>query len=130
MEPGERYLFLTLDRTISRLDLQTGELRVVSAPEEASLGSDGLYFVDGSLVVVKPRLRQVARLFLNESLDAVVRFEVLAEGHPDFAYPTTGVVVGDALVFVATSFADSPRDPESARQHGDVLIHRLLLGVT
>jgi hypothetical protein len=128
LDPGERYLFLTLDRTISRLDLQTGDLKEVSAPEEAALGSDGIYFVDGSLVVVKPRFRQVARLFLNESLDAVERVEVLADGHPDFAYPTTGVLRGDALIFVATSFADSPRNPEVGEQHGDVLIHQVSLG--
>ena len=128
LDPGERYLFLTLDRTISRLDLQTGELKEVPAPEEAALGSDGIYFVDGSLVVVKPRFRQIARLFLNESLDAVDRFEVLADGHPDFVYPTTGALKGDTLVFVATSFADSPRDPESTEQHGDVLIHQIPLG--
>lgn len=126
--PRGRYLFLTLDRTISRLDLETGDLQEVPAPGEATLGTDGLYFVDGSLVVVKPRLNQVVRLFLNDALDAVVRVKVLAEADPEFSYPTTGVLVEDALVFVATSFADSPRDPDSVRQHGDVLIHRVPLG--
>jgi hypothetical protein len=34
-------------------------------------------------------------------------------------------VVGGDLVFVATSFADVPRNPESPRQHPDVLIYRI-----
>ena len=84
-----------------------------------------MYFVDGSLLVVKPRMRQVARLFLNSSLDAVERVEILAQGDPAFAYPTTGVVVGRSLIFVATSFADLPRNEESAVQHPAVLIHRM-----
>jgi hypothetical protein len=126
--PGERHLFLTIDRSISRLELESGELVEIPVPDGAGFGTDGMYFVDGSLVVVKPRLNQIARLFLNEGMDAVDRVRVLAEGDPAFDYPTTGVVVGETLVFVATSFADIPRNAESARQHPDVLIHRLPLG--
>jgi hypothetical protein len=55
----------------------------------------------------------------------VERVEVLAEGDPAFDYPTTGVVVGGHLVFVATSFADVPRNTESPLQHSDVLIYRV-----
>jgi hypothetical protein len=127
LDPTERYLFFTLGRSISRLDLESGDLTEIPVPDEAGVGTDGMYFVDGSLVVVKPRLTQISRLFLNESLDAVERVEVLAEGDPAFDYPTTGVVVGHDLVFVATSYADVPRNTESARQHPDVLIHRLRL---
>ncbi len=94
-------------------------------PDDAEVGTDGLYFVDGTLVVVKPRSRQIARLFLNDTLDTAETVEVLAEGHPDFVYPTTGVVVGDSLVFVATSFADVARNPASARQHPAVLVHQV-----
>jgi len=50
---------------------------------------------------------------------------VLAQGDPAFDYPTTGVVAGRSLVFVATSFADIPRNEESAVQHPDVLIQRI-----
>jgi hypothetical protein len=60
-------------------------------------------------------------------MDTVTRVEVLAEGDPDFDYPTTGVLVGDTLVFVATSFADIPRNAGTIDQHPDVLIHYLPL---
>ncbi len=126
--PGERYLFFTLDRRLRRLDLRTGDVVPVKVPGDAEVGTDGLYFLDGSLVVVKPRSRQIARLHLNDALDAAVTVEVLAEGHPDFVYPTTGVVVGDSLIFVATSFADVARDPASDRQHPAVLVHQVGLG--
>jgi hypothetical protein len=125
LDGTERYLFFTLGRSISRLDLESGDLTEILIPDEAGVGTDGMYFVDRSLVVVKPRLTQISRLFLNESMDAVERVEVLAEGDPAFDYPTTGVVVGGHLVFVATSFADVPRSQESPRQHPDVLIYRI-----
>ena len=125
LDPEERYLFFTLGRTISRLDLRTRELKEVPAPDGARVGTDEMYFVDGGLVILRPRLKQIARLVLNESLDAVRRVEVLADGKPSFAYPTTGVMVGPDLVSVATSYADVPRNDRSPEQHPDVLIQRL-----
>jgi len=127
MDPDERFLFFTLDREISRLELATGEVKKLEVPEEGGLGTDGLYFFEGSLISVKPRLNQVVRLHLTESLDRVGRVEVLADGEPGFAYPTTGVVVGDSLVLVGTSFANVPRNPQADEQHPDVLIYRLPL---
>jgi len=128
LDPDERFLFFTLDRLIRRLDLRSGAVAPVTVPDSAEVGTDGLYFVDGALVVVKPRALQISRLVLDRTLQAVDSVEVLAEGHPDFAYPTTGVIVGDDLVFVATSFADLPRDPGRVNQHPAVLIHRVALG--
>jgi hypothetical protein len=125
--PDERYLFITLDRSISRLDLKTGTLIKVSVPDDAGIGTDGLYFFDGSLIIVKPRFKQVARLFLNKELDTVDRVEVLADSSADLAYPTTGVVVDDSFVFVATSYADVPRNPASVNQHEDVVIRTVSL---
>jgi hypothetical protein len=73
--------------------------------------------------MVQPRSRQVVRLDLNEAGTAIDGFEILVRDHPDFAYPTTGVLVGDELVFVATSYADVERRAGETEQHGDVLIH-------
>jgi sugar lactone lactonase YvrE len=125
--PDERYAFLTVDRTLSRLDLRTGELVALTAPDEAVVGSDGLYYRDGSLVVVRPRFPGVSQLFLNDAMDTVTEVRELVDGHPDLAYPTTGVVVAENLVYVATSYADQPRRPDVDAQHGDVLIHRVRL---
>lgn len=125
LDPEGRYLFFTLGRTVSRLDLRTRELKEVPVPDGAGVGIDGMYFVDGALVVLKPRLKQIVRLVLDSSMGAVTRLEVLADGEPSFDYPTTGVMVGPDLVFVATSYADVPRNDRSREQHPDVLIQRL-----
>jgi len=120
---GER-LFVTVDRGIWRYDLGTGEPTPVQVPADVGLvGPDGIYYSGGSLVVVQPRANQVLRLDLDDSGTSVTGVTVLAEGHADFAYPTTGVLVGDALVFVASSYADQPRRTGVAAQHGDVFIH-------
>jgi len=126
-DPSERFLFVTIDRLIFRLDLSNGDLIELAVPGDEAVGTDGLYFHNNSLLAVKPRLKRVSRLFLNSALTAVDRVETLAQGDPDFAYPTTGVLVGDRLVFVATSYADIPRRPEVAEQHADVLIHEVAL---
>lgn len=123
--PEERYLFVTVDRRIERLELATGEMVPLVVPNEAALGTDGLYYHDGSLILVKPRSRQVSRLFLDADLARVTRVETLVEDRTDLAYPTTGVLVGGTLVFVGTSFADSPRSEGPDPQHADVLIHEV-----
>jgi hypothetical protein len=128
LDPSERYLFFTLDRTISRLDLETGDVIRLRTPEGADVGTDGMYFHDGALVVVKPRFNRVLRLLLNPSMDTVEGVEILAQDDPEFAYPTTGVVVGDRLVFVATSYADIPRNTDPTNQHPEVRIHEVVLG--
>jgi len=120
-----QYLFLTIDRSIYRMDLETRDLVELVVPEGEALGTDGLYFHDNSLVSMKPRFNRISQLFLNEDFSAADRVEVLAQDHEDFAYPTTGVLVGDKLVFVATSFANVPRNTESAQQHSDVLIYEV-----
>ena len=126
-DPSERFLFVTVDRSIFRLELSNGNLVKLAVPGDEALGSDGIYFHDNSLLAVKPRTKRICRLFLNSDMTAVDRVETLAQDHPDFAYPTTGVLVGDKLVFVATSYADVPRKPGAEEQHPDVLIHEVSL---
>jgi len=125
--PDGKYLFLAVDRTISRLDLATGELKELPVPDKGAAGTDGLYWFDGSLISVKPRFREITRIRLADDLFTVLRVEDLVRDHPQMAYPTTGVIAGNRLVYVATSYADVPRNSDSAEQHGDVLIHELAL---
>jgi sugar lactone lactonase YvrE len=123
-----QFLFVAIDRSIYRLELANGSLVRIAAGQDEDLGADGIYFHDGSLVVVKPRFNRVSQLFLNRELTSVDRVVTLAQDHPDFGYPTTGVIVGDKLVFVATSFANVPRNAGRTDQHSDVLIHVVPLG--
>ncbi len=125
--PGEEHLFVAVDRGIRRYDLSSGDVLEIDIPPAVGVGPDGLYYYDGSLIMVQPRSNQVVRLVLNDSHTAVDQFEVLARGHPDFAYPTTGVLVADSLVLVASSYADTPGREGVEAQHGDIFIHQLPL---
>ncbi len=128
--PSHEHLYLAIDRTIHRLKLETRELVELAMPPGEGPGVDGLYYHEGSLVAVLPRSNRIARYFLNDDGSAVERAVDLVRGHEDFAYPTTGVIVGTSLVVVATSYADRPRkaDP-TAEQHPDVLIYEVPLEV-
>ncbi len=127
--PEEEHLFVAADRGIRRYDLSSADVLEIEIPPEAGVGPDGLYYHQGSLIMVQPRSNQVVRLVLNDSRTAVERFDVLARGHRDFAYPTTGVLVGDTLVLVASSYADRSRRDGALAQHGDIFIYQLPLTV-
>lgn len=122
-----RYLFFTLDRGIVRLDPATGATLTLRSGEPAEAGTDGLYAVPGGLVAIQPRRRRIVRLQLDPAMEAIVGVDTLRVDDPDFAYPTTGVLVADTLAFVATSYADRPRTAGERFQHPDVIIGRLTL---
>jgi hypothetical protein len=127
ISPDGKYLFIAVDRTISRLELASGKLVELPVPDNGAMGTDGLYFHDGSLISVKPRFKAITRILLEQDLLTVRGVETLVSDHPQMAYPTTGVLVGDSLVYVATSYANVPRNSDSPKQHGDVVIHQLKL---
>lgn len=125
LDPQEEFLFFTVDRSISRLELATGKVSELATTANEALGTDGLYFYNDALVTVMPRFKRVSVLTLNEDATAVAGARILVENHPDFAYPTTGVLVGDKLVFVATSFANVMRRADVVEQHPEVRIHEV-----
>jgi len=73
----------------------------------APSGSDGLYFYKNSLIgivnIVSERAGRVARFYLDDSAESVTRGAVLDCNHPVYQWPTTGVVVGDSLFYIANS---------------------------
>jgi sugar lactone lactonase YvrE len=90
--------------TVLRLD--SGERFTLPHPRGASLhGLDGMYFHQGSLVGVQNGVGagRIVRFLLSETRDQVVRTEVLEAYHPSFQIPTTGVLVGEELYFIANS---------------------------
>jgi len=70
-------------------------------------GSDGLYFYKNSLIgivnIVSERAGRVARFYLDDSGESITRGAVLDCNHPIYQWPTTGVVVGDSLFYIANS---------------------------
>ena len=73
----------------------------------APSGSDGLYFYKNSLIgivnIVSERAGRVARFYLDDSAESITRGAVLDCNHPVYQWPTTGVVVGDSLFYIANS---------------------------
>jgi hypothetical protein len=60
-------------------------------------------------------VERVVRFALDPSGWRVRRAEVLERGHPAFRYPTTGVLVGDTLYYVANPGWDRLEDDGSVR---------------
>lgn len=99
-----RSLYVTDAGGISRIDLASRERRALTAPEGVSLGGvDGVYLHRGSLIAILPRAKLVARLKLDGDGLRVTALEVLESQHPLFDEPSTGVIVGDVLYYIANS---------------------------
>jgi sugar lactone lactonase YvrE len=107
LAPDERSLFVAdYSRGILRIGLTGGTASLVPAADTvASLGLDGLYFVDGALVGIQNGVapHRVVRFRLSPTGDRIEAAEVLERAHPKHDEPTLGVVVGRELYYVANS---------------------------
>jgi hypothetical protein len=105
--PDGRFLFVADHvRGVTRIDLETREVRLLPTPENLlTSGIDGLVLAGDSLVGIVNGLRphRVVRLRLDPSRSRVVEGTVLERAHPLFDEPTLGVVVDGALHYVANS---------------------------
>jgi sugar lactone lactonase YvrE len=114
------------------VDRATGRYRRVVAPSGAALrGIDGLYVHGGALVWVQNGVKpaRVVRAPLVDDGTRLAGLEVLDAGHPDYRIPTTGVLVGDTLFYVATAQLDAirPGGRLAADSMGENAILRLTL---
>ena len=68
-------------------------------------GIDGLYWYDGTLVVIENGMhpQRVLRLTLSAEGSTITKVMPIAVAHPAFRLPTYGTVAGDALYFIANS---------------------------
>jgi len=96
---------------IVAVDVVSRRPRVLPVPEGGPhvKGIDGLYLHDGALVGVQngTEVPRIVRATLSDDGAEITGVDVLAEDDPRFEVPTTGVIVDDALVYVATSQLDS-----------------------
>jgi hypothetical protein len=98
-------------RGIVAVDVASRALRPIATPPGGVLGGiDGLYVHGASLVGVQNGLaagpERVVQAFLDPSGDRIACVRVLERSHPDYEVPTTGVIVGDSLYYVAGSQLD------------------------
>ena len=90
----------------------SGRWRRVTPPAGARLrGIDGLYVHGDALVWVQNGVEPARVVQARLGGDGVTLgdLRILDVGHPDYAVPTTGVVVGDTLFYIATAQLDAIR---------------------
>ncbi|MDF1506388.1 hypothetical protein PYV61_25770, partial [Roseisolibacter sp. H3M3-2] len=107
---GGRTLHVATSRGLVRLERGSGHAaRVTPAPRATLAMIDGLYAHGGRLVAVQNGvgLSQVVSIALDAGGARAIDVRVLERFHPAHDTPTTGVVVGDTLVYVANSQVSS-----------------------
>lgn len=129
LSPGGTRLYVAHLEGISAVDLPSGRLTPLSHPPAAATSAvDGLYACGRSLVAVQHMadFQQVVRFVLSPSGDSIVSAEALERRHPAHVDPTTGVMIGDTLFYVANAqFRRLGPDHTLApttRPHGPVIL--------
>lgn len=106
-------LYVAFIEGIARVDLASRRVRYLAVPPTITTSSvDGLYWHDGNLIAVQMRsaVERVVRFVLDSTGTRVLRDEVLERAHPAYRYPTTGVLVDDALYYIANPGWDRLED--------------------
>ena len=91
---------------IYRINLKDKSVTAVSPSKDAStLGIDGLYFHEQSLIGIQNGIRpnRVTRFHLSDNLDRIVHHDILLMNSSFFNEPTLGVRDGSVLYFIANS---------------------------
>jgi YVTN family beta-propeller protein len=99
----EKNLFVSINGNVAVINVATRESRLLTLPDFD--GSDGLYFYKNSLVAIDAYNDRmvVARYFLSKDFNRVDSFKVIERDHPLLIQPTTGVIVGSELYYIANS---------------------------
>ena len=103
----QRYLFVAHWNGITRITIaDTQQIQLQTKLNTTFSGIDGLSFYNNSLIAIQntagPQSR-VMQFELNKEMNSVVRAIILESGNPLCNFPTTGVIVGDELYFIANS---------------------------
>ncbi len=104
-------LFIAHSAGISKLNLESKHFTRLAAPGDVSLSGqdsiDGLYYYRWSLIGVQSDTRQVIQLMLNDEGSGFEEARVLERAHPMMNRPTTGVLVGSELYYIANAQFDN-----------------------
>lgn len=102
---GDR-LYVAHLEGISVVDVASGARTPLPHPATMPLAdTDGLYACRGFLIAIQrvSAFEQVLRLDLSADGGSVTHAEVLERRHPAYVDPTTGVLIGDTLFYIANS---------------------------
>jgi sugar lactone lactonase YvrE len=103
---GRRLIVADYASGLNVIDLATGAVSPFPTPSDCTLvGTDGLIRDGADLIAFQNGVapQRIVRLRLDRNFTRVEGWRVLAANLAEIAEPTTGVVLGDDLVFVARS---------------------------
>ena len=119
LAPNGHTVYIAFNQGIARFDLPSRELRLLEAPDDVTTSDiDGLYWHPAGLIAVQTArgLERVVRFELDPSGRGVRRAVVLERANPLFRNPTTGVLVGDTLYYIANSQYERLADDNTLRE--------------
>jgi len=111
IEPARKLLYVADLRGLSTVDIVTGAVQPMPHPKAVSaVEIDGLYLHGNDLIGVQnPRgLDRVVAFHLSPDHRQIVSAQALERADPRLSAATEGVLVGDKLYFIATSYLDAP----------------------
>lgn len=104
-------LFIAHSAGISKLDLENRHFVLLTSPNGVDLAGrnsiDGLYYYKWSLIGVQSDTKQVMQLMLNDKGSGFGSAKTLEKAHPMMNRPTTGVLVGRDLYYIANAQFDN-----------------------
>jgi DNA-binding beta-propeller fold protein YncE len=105
LSADERTLYVATVEGLNSIDIATRTKTLLPHPPDVDdVGIDGLYFLNGSLIGIQGGRRNIVQRFvLKPDRTRIERAEVLEANHPMFMNPTTGVIVGRDLYYIANS---------------------------
>ncbi len=129
---GKRLIVADYSSGLNVVDIATGAVSRLPVPSNASLlGTDGLIRDGADLIAFQNGVtpQRVVRLKLDAAATRVESWTVLAANLPNLEEPTSGVVVGDDLVFIGRSQWSDFTDDGPLRRNppGPAVIVRLKL---
>lgn len=123
-QPGERGLLVAHWQGLVTIELPSGRVAPVRAPNDSAVGRiDGLYSTCSGYLGIQNMTNPSRILAFQVVAGSVAGIRVLERGRPDFRGPTTGAIVGDTLFYVANAQI-GPFDP---RKEGGSLAPVLVL---
>jgi hypothetical protein len=90
---------------IVSIDLENKKIASVAHPRFMLIGFDGLYTYKNTLIGIQNNIfpESVIRLYPSSDYSNISKMEFVTSNEPQFDTPTTGVISGDYLYFIANS---------------------------
>lgn len=100
-----RTLFVASREGITMIDVASRAVDILQAAEGVDAFSiDGIYWHDGSLIGIQSgRRNRVQKFAIDLRNKRITAGEILEANHPMFMNPTTGVIAGSDLYYIANS---------------------------